>query len=269
MNADHILKTDLLDIIFEKRNKDYGAYILRKGYNSRLYKSLGIAFSIIFIFVLFTFLHKEKMITLKPIEEIFWATPLELPEEKMVAPEPQKPKQSISPSTAEAPKPAVVNDNSGPLVFDDNAPKINDPGNIGPVTPADTDSTSGGGPFIPQAPAVPVITKPIIDRTTPMPSAEVMPSYPGGIKALRRFLEKNITSQATIEPGDMVSVKVKFIVGYDGKLRGFEVVEDGGAQYNNEVIRVLKKMPDWIPGKSNGENVSVYFIVPVKFMPQD
>jgi len=55
------------------------------------------------------------------------------------------------------------------------------------------------------------------------------------------------------------------VVGYDGKLKSFEIVEDGGATFNKEVIRVLKKMPEWVPGKANGENVSVYYTIPVKF----
>jgi protein TonB len=42
-------------------------------------------------------------------------------------------------------------------------------------------------------------------------------------------------------------------------------MEDGGYVFNNEVIRVLKKMREWIPGKSNGQNVSVYYTIPVKF----
>ena len=59
------------------------------------------------------------------------------------------------------------------------------------------------------------------------------------------------------------------MVGFDGKLQGFETIEDGGAAFNKEVIRVLKKMPEWIPGKSNGENVAVYYTIPVKFVPSD
>ena len=55
-------------------------------------------------------------------------------------------------------------------------------------------------------------------------------------------------------------------MGYDGALKGFEIVEDGGDEYNQEVIRVLKKMPRWIPGKSEGRNVSVFYLIPVSFM---
>ena len=46
-------------------------------------------------------------------------------------------------------------------------------------------------------------------------------------------------------------------------------MEDGGVVFNNEVIRVLKKMPEWIPGKMHGENVSVYYSIPVKFVSSE
>jgi protein TonB len=64
-------------------------------------------------------------------------------------------------------------------------------------------------------------------------------------------------------------VRVKFIVGYNGDLMGFNVLETGGEPFDNEVIRVLKKMPKWIPGKSNNETVSTYYIIPVKFTVSD
>ena len=62
-----------------------------------------------------------------------------------------------------------------------------------------------------------------------------------------------------------MSVKIKFVVNYSGKLESFDVLKSGGMEFDNEVLRVLKKMPLWIPGKNNGENVSVYYVVPVKF----
>ena len=56
-------------------------------------------------------------------------------------------------------------------------------------------------------------------------------------------------------------------MGYDGKLKSFTTVQDGGEEFNKEVIRVLKKMPEWEPGKTKGQNVSVYYVIPVKFVP--
>jgi periplasmic protein TonB len=118
-------------------------------------------------------------------------------------------------------------------------------------------------------PAVTVKKTPEPDLSIPVENPEVEPSYPGGINALRIFLQRNLTNPRDLEEGEQVSVQIKFIVGYDGKLQRFETVRDGGADFNNEVIRVLKKMPQWIAGKSNGRNVSVYYSIPVKFVPND
>ena len=78
-------------------------------------------------------------------------------------------------------------------------------------------------------------------------------------------LKENLHAPESIEEGDEIEVKVKFVVNYNGDLQKFDVVKSGGKEFDNEVIRVLKKMPSWIPGESNGENVAVYYIIPVKF----
>lgn len=110
---------------------------------------------------------------------------------------------------------------------------------------------------------------PAIDATEPISNPEHEPEFPGGVKALRKFLERNLTNPTEMTEGEMVAVHVKFVVGYDGKLQKFTVIKDGGVIFNNEVIRVLKKMPQWIPGKSNGKNVAVYFTIPIKFVSAD
>jgi protein TonB len=126
------------------------------------------------------------------------------------------------------------------------------------------------------APSVPVgagdvvaAPTPAVDKTIPVDHPEVQPSYPGGIDALRKFLEHNLVNPKEMEEGEMVSVNVSFVVGFDGKLQRFAVMKDGGDIFNREVIRVLKKMPDWVPGKSRGENVAVNFTIPIKFVPAD
>ena len=112
---------------------------------------------------------------------------------------------------------------------------------------------------------------PAIDKTSPIngDAVDVLPSYPGGMDALRKFLQKHLQTPDELESGESVSVRVKFVVDYTGKLKSFVTVQDGGQAYNNEVVRVLKKMPDWIPGKTKGENVSVYYVVPVRFETTD
>lgn len=96
-----------------------------------------------------------------------------------------------------------------------------------------------------------------------------MPSYPGGMSALRKFLERNLKNPRDMEEGEVANVKVKFVVGYNGELQSFETFQNGGDEFNRKVMRVLKKMPNWVPGKSKGQNVSVFYTIPIKFISAD
>lgn len=273
MNQNQILKTDILDIIFENRNKAYGAYTLRKFYPNRIKYALGLMLIIAIAFATFILLPKEQrdLIT-RPYsftepEFVDIAKDPEIPVKK---PEPVKP-------VANAPIPGIQKlfVTNAVIVPDDvkteklntilakdliSTVNINVPAAPGPpiVQPVKSDAGSGAS----EKPAVKT------DKAVPMDidAVDVRPSFPGGMDALKRFLERNLQNPYDWENGETISVKVRFVVGYDGKLQGFVIIEDGGEQYNKEVMRVLKKMPEWIPGKSNGENVPVYYVIPVKFV---
>lgn len=271
MNNEDILKSDLLDIVFDKRNKNYGAYELRKHYKRRLIKALVVAF--VFaggVAALTSFIKEEKI--LARVFEIPDNDPVTLPPVEDVK-KPEKPKQ---PETPKASEPAIASKPTAQQQFS-NIEITTDPLQASKINTLDDSKAIGGenidGPtstvIVPPPTNIDAggneIVTPKVDRETPMAAPDVMPAYPGGMAALRKFLEKNLKSFDEIEEGKVISVKITFIVGYDGKLKGFTVLEDGGAMYNNEVIRVLKKMPEWIPGKAHGENVSVYYTIPVKF----
>jgi len=114
MNKEMILKSDVLDIVFENRNKAYGAYDLRKFYNNRLIKSLGVMLGAVIVLSAFTFLPKKKS---RVIIEPYTTSPFVLadrPKEKEKPKEPDKPKEAVKPPT-QAPtqvfiKPVVVPD---------------------------------------------------------------------------------------------------------------------------------------------------------------
>jgi protein TonB len=273
MRSENILKTDLLDLVFENRNKRYGAYELRKNYHKRLMNAIfvGLVFAAGFASMVWM-VKKEKRLVVPDIKvgSIFDMTP-------PAPPEPPKPK----PKTIRAKAPAASTKRAPSQqwvtpVITDNLPTSKLPINLNDV--AIGDATKPGTPDGPHVvvpdpittdrygDAKPIASKPV-DRDTPLEAAEVMPAYPGGVTALRKFLEKNLNSPEDLEEGNIITVRVKFIVGYDGKLKGFEILQDGGASFNKEVIRVLKRMPDWIPGKAHGENVSVFYTIPVKFTP--
>ncbi len=274
MNIDAILKSDVLDIIFENRNKTYGAYTLRKFYNNRLYKALGAMFGVVVVFCAFSLIAKEKKTAVfiaRTIDDTKFAKP---PADVKKPEKPQDFKKQPIPAAVKPLAPSV-NFTAPVITTKTNVPTITtlDPGiqisdidkrgkpgiSIPITTKLGTDSI-----FTPETPK-----KPEIDKITPIGVAEVMPSYPGGMAALIEFLKKNLKAPEDVNEGEIVSVKIKFVVGYDGVLKSFETVEDGGRAFNNEVIRVLKKMPEWIPGKTKGENVSVYYTIPVKFTPTE
>ncbi len=268
MITDHILQADLLDIVFDNRNKHYGAYTLRKQYNDRLYKALGITMFFILVLSAFSFLHKNKAADMRPLfDTILASIPPTIPEKQTKPKRPAKAKPPAVVAKLNTQKFTAIEIVNDPTKADRLAKNL-DSMLIGNIAKAGV-----GGPFKPYVRPVEVnpggstvVITNAVDKNIPVVHPDVMPSFPGGMDALTKFLERNLNNPG--EPGDEESilVKIKFIVGYDGSLKGFETVEDGGAVFNNEVIRVLKKMPQWIPGKTNGENVSVYYTIPVKFV---
>jgi protein TonB len=271
MNKESILKSDLLDIVFENRNKSYGAYTLRKFYSNRLVKSLALALGGALVLSAFTLLPKKHVKA--DIDKEYTTDIFTIADPKKDEPKKDEPKPKEQPKTPPAPSQAF---NTPEVTKDPITPPIKDlgdsitiakkddpgtPGIPGTIIPPTDPPTVGGGGGITDTP------EPGIDTKTPIPFAEVMPSFPGGTEALQKFLQKNLNSPDEIEEGKEVSVKVRFVVNYDGKLQSMTVVEDGGDIFNKEVLRVIKKMPDWVPGKTKGQNVSVYYTIPVKFRP--
>lgn len=273
MNKELIMKADVLDILFENRNKTYGAYDLRKFYAYRLNKSLGIIMIIAAVFSVPALFAKKK--TVLPV------TIYTIPDHEMKQVADKSKEQVKKQEMAKAQPQAVA---STQKMFLKNIVIVDNNTHTAPIeTITETDAigdttliTVNAGPAIVQ----PVITgntgpaettSPVIDKTQPLDQSavDVLPSYPGGMEALRKFLQRNLNNPEEMEEGESVSVKVTFVVGYEGKLKGFKITEDGGEVFNKEVIRVLKKMPDWLPGKANGENVSVYYTIPVKFTGAD
>lgn len=269
MQTEKILQSDVLDIIFENKNKAYGAYALRKFYNNRLYKAFGVMVLIVIVLCSFTLIKPEvKIVDFYITKDVSGL--VEIIDKKKDKPvETKKEKQEVAKQKA-------------PVASDKfTTPKITVKPNIEPIKNLGANTIIGNvdikvlGAVLAKVGDIPMlgkdtvavvgITKPTIDKITPTEGADVMPAYPGGMGALTTFLQKNLQNPQDLDEGQKVSVKIKFIVGYDGQLKGFETIEDGGYAFNNEVIRVLKKMPNWIPGKMAGENVSVFYTVPVRF----
>ena len=96
---------------------------------------------------------------------------------------------------------------------------------------------------------------------------EDMPRFPGGEAALMKFLGDNICYPAkAVEKGTHGRVVLRFVVTPDGSIANVEVVKPLDSSFcDDEAVRVIKKMPKWIPGKQNGKPVYAYFSLPVTF----
>ena len=271
MKTDTILQADVLDIIFDNRNKNYGAYDLRKHYDERLFKALGFTFLISVVFYSFTFIHKKENIILNVTPDIIIAKAMPNTEKILPPKMPEKARQASIQHKVNSQiwvnKVIIIPNDSLATKLSDNLDNVRIDNKTETGVPAGNSKTITSTEGLVENISGTDVTKKI-DKEKTLLTAEIMPAYPGGMDALRKFLEKNLHNPQGLDEGQTVSVKIKFVVGYDGNLKGFETVEDGGKAFNNEVVRVLKKMPAWTPGKSNGENVAVYFTIPVKFVAE-
>ena len=98
---------------------------------------------------------------------------------------------------------------------------------------------------------------------------EQMPSFPGGMSALMNYLNNNIKYPVIAEEnGIQGRVIVQFIVGKDGHISDVKVAKSVDPSLDKEAVRVVKAMPKWIPGKQNGQAVTVRYTLPVTFRLQ-
>ncbi|NDW19487.1 energy transducer TonB [Dysgonomonas sp. 216] len=97
-------------------------------------------------------------------------------------------------------------------------------------------------------------------------SVEVMPDFPGGRRELMKFLQKNLKYPAmAAENGIEGRVIVRFVVSKTGAISNAQVIKGFDPACDNEAVRVVNEMPNWIPGSQNGQSVAVYFTLPVHF----
>jgi len=95
---------------------------------------------------------------------------------------------------------------------------------------------------------------------------EVQPEFPGGEKARQKYLANNIQYPAIAQKNNIEGiVYVSFIIETDGTLTDIKIIKGIGAGCDEEVVRVIKNMPKWKPGKQNGKTVRVKINMPVKF----
>ena len=93
-----------------------------------------------------------------------------------------------------------------------------------------------------------------------------MPQFPGGFEKLKKFIEENRRYPKSLQArGIQGRVVVTFVVEKTGKISHAKVVRGVDPTLDKEALRVVRKMPQWIPGKIHGKNVDVRYTMPVDF----
>ncbi len=269
MKIEQILKADLLDIIFENRNKAYGAYSIRRAYPSHLKKAMGIMLLMVVIASLYV-MSKPK----KNIESRLHAyDTLDINLQTVVEPEkPKEQKQAEQRTVAEKPptKPDFV-----PVIVPDDkvVNEVPDRTDTAKYTPGaiDDPGTPGGGDYAQGNKGSEInITSTHSQDSTPveppiLESPDEKPEFPGGMEAWSRYLQRMLRVPEDMETGDRKTVRVKFVVNAGGEVTDAVITVSGGKEFDKEVLRVIGRMPKWKPGKQRGKPVASYFTQPVTF----
>jgi periplasmic protein TonB len=266
MNAENILRSDLLDIIFENRNKQYGAYPLRKEYHRRLYLSMTIITSFVLLCYGGYYWQKQSAPGGMRVAGTVIVPETVLKKIEMLPTEPPQLQKKLAPVASITNNPPrivpdnQVTDTATHTVADMDNKVISHVSADGPAAASDNQAASkaetAGPAAAPEAMAEPAV----------LDMAETMPEYPGGIPALIRFLGKNLqVPDNALEPGQKVRVPVKFVVNRDGVLSDVEFLAPTDPVFRKEILRVMAKMPRWKPGLQRGVAVAVYYHIPVIF----
>lgn len=260
METSEILKADFLDILFYDRNKQYGAYDLRKYYSGRLAVSLFLAVTVVgsLIFLLNT---RKFIATNKAsINSDVVVHTHEIPVIKKDIIQQVKQKQHFQMSRKRFMNIKIVEDDKIKNNMDDpdrlSLAKIS---NINGGIEINEDNWAIGSD---QSSTETLKTKTEGEEK----SLESAPEFPGGMKAWLNFLNKNLITPGDLEPGEKKTVVISFQVSENGSINKFKVLQSGGDIYDNEVIRVLMKMPKWKPAVKNGHAITTTFSQPVTFI---
>ncbi len=258
------------DLIFEGKNKSYGAYALRQKSSDRHLIALIIvlfACSIVAVGMkIFNKMDRANNGTKNSVREVVVLNKFDLSEPKPEQEFVQQPVKEL-PLVKSAFKFTEYKidkntpDDGEEVRTQEELNKLN-----GIIYHKDIEGSNDVNAINPKDLDVDVVTGVKQVQKETFTVAEIMPSYPGGSVELMRYLSMNLRYPvADMEMGVQGRVVLRFIVGEDGMIREVEVLKGLSPTCDKEAIRVVKSMPQWIPGRQNGKTVPVYFSLPVKF----
>ncbi len=266
MKASKILQSHILDIIFDGKNKQYGAYQLRKSYNYTLSKSLILTLSIAFIFFMVRAIIPSKEVKKEDRIKFVDTEMVEIKKELPVIPPPKQIIKPVEVNQVRFTPPLIVKDDIVKDVVEsiqeDQAISIKTvesdvEGKIVVKAPIETSGSS-------------VVEAPKNDETL-YTIVEIESKFPGGTEAWLNYLRKNLNTEILFDnsaPEGAYTVIVKFVVSKDGSISDIVCENDPGFGVCEEAKRVIRKTKQWIPAIQNGHNVNSYRRQPITFLVQ-
>ncbi len=269
------LNKSMDDLVFEGRNKAYGAFQLRRLYDRHMTRAMIIG-------IIFFLLAISSPQIIGMIKGFLPETQDELvmKEVTLAEPPPIDPKKPPPPPPPKVDPPPIKDQIKfvPPVVKKDEEVQEEEPPpptieeikdkEIATVTKEGEEDGVDESLVEPEAPPAPaVIEEP--KEEEPFTYVEQMPSFPDGTEAMYKYIYDKIKYPAIArENGISGQVIVQFVVSKEGDIQKAKVVRGLGGGLSEEALRVVNGMPRWKPGKHNGRAVPVTFTLPIKFVLQ-
>lgn len=258
------------EIIFQTRNRAYGAFDLRRQYKPTLTRALAVGVGFFLLGLSAPTLY-NRLFPTDPLTDgqVMIETTFTHP--------PEAPTEPLVPLPPVEQAPAVNTVRNLPLVVIPEAEVIED---VLPPTADDLQNATSGpvtaeGTGVDEVIAPPEASAPTVEERAvevapkpdePFLTVEQQPQFPGGTEALRSYLSNNLRyPRAAASTGVSGRVFVSFVVNTDGSLTDVQIVKGIGFGCDEEAVRVIQKMPHWRPGKQSGRPVRVKYNLPIVF----
>lgn len=278
MKNNEILQSDILDIVFEGRNKMYGAYELRINYHKRAKRALAVCVILAGVFITIPLLANIFADEEKNTKLVICNYPLSTLPKTEVKNEVKKNKETkqvedvktIKNTTPEITITETVNDDDKMPTKDELKDAVS-----GVNTNENGENTNPVGDDIGEKKVNSedgTIVNDNIEEaeSTPLVFVEVYPEFPGGDDAMFKYIQSRLNyPRLAVENSIEGKVVVEFVVNEKGEIHNTRIVR--GLKYgcDDEALRVINGMPLWKPGKQNGKPVAVFYTLPIQFTLAD
>lgn len=269
------------DIVFDGKNKEYGAYQLRATSVKRHTKALlsvvivlALILTAIILVITGVFKSADEDINAKNEQEEVIMAPEDIPEEEEQMDIPEQKPEEVQAEEEVAATQAVTEVKIVETVDKDREVKdqeqvLENTAQLGADDHKGVEDVNRDR-VVKEVVEEKPVEKPKEEGPLSVAMVEQKPSFPGGESAMYKWLQDNIIYPAAAsEEGVQGKVTVQFIVEKDGSITHVQVVRGKHPALDAEATRVIRKMPRWTPGRNNGQPVRVTYHLPVQFKLAD